>query len=78
MGWVGTDSIRSYFSFIHKILFHKISVDLILNSPNLTAHVWKSSLSSSSVQSAKKDLKVVVSENISLLENFCHVDSLYH
>ena len=40
------------------ILFNKISVDLILNSPNITAHVAKSWLSSFSVQSMWLPLKI--------------------
>ena len=56
---------------------NKISADLILNSPNLTAHISKS-FSLSSVKSANIHWKVFASGNISLLLNFCHVDSLYH
>ena len=61
-----------------EILWIKLKYDLILNSPNLTAHVSKSELSSSSVQSTNIDWKVVASGNMSLLQNFWHVDSLDH
>ena len=41
-------NLNNYFQTISEILLHKISVDLILNSPNLTAHVSKSELFPSS------------------------------